>query len=203
MKKTKYLLIGFLVLFTVFTTLNPIYPQDQLLQHIGTFLLLIVLIKDTSTSQYWLGFIGVCSFTVLHIIGARYVYSNVPYQEWLDTIFNIKIGDDRNHFDRFVHLSFGVLFFPYIFQIISKWNLPSYFKTIFIAWMVIQTMSLGYELFEWGLTRMASPEDAETYNGQQGDMWDAQKDMALALLGSSIVSLAYFIKSIYKKPIQH
>jgi len=59
-------------------------------------------------------------------------------------------------------------------------------------------MSLIYELLEWNLTLMASPEDAETYNGQQGDLWDAQKDMALALLGSTFVGLIYLFSNLRK-----
>jgi putative membrane protein len=43
--------------------------------------------------------------------------------------------------------------------------------------------SLLYELFEWVLALVLSPQSAEAYNGQQGDMFDAQKDMALAMLG--------------------
>lgn len=46
-----------------------------------------------------------------------------------------------------------------------------------------------YELVEWGIGVMLAPEAAERYNGQQGDMWDAHKDMALASLGA-IVAMA-------------
>ena len=54
---------------------------------------------------------------------------------------------------------------------------------------MIQTGSLIYELFEWLLTIVMTAEEADYYNGQQGDMWDAQKDMAwhcLALLECSL-----------------
>ena len=44
--------------------------------------------------------------------------------------------------------------------------------------------SAAYELFEWLLTLFMAPGTAEAYNGQQGDIWDAHKDMALALAGS-------------------
>ncbi|WP_265088482.1 DUF2238 domain-containing protein [Psychrobacter immobilis] len=48
--------------------------------------------------------------------------------------------------------------------------------------------SLLYELLEWGIAATLSPEAAEAYNGQQGDIWDAHKDMALALLGGLIAA---------------
>ena len=47
----------------------------------------------------------------------------------------------------------------------------------------------SYEIFEWLLTIVAAGETADRYNGQQGDIWDAQKDMALAALGAILVLL--------------
>ena len=44
--------------------------------------------------------------------------------------------------------------------------------------------SMVYELFEWGIAVSLSEGMAESYNGQQGDLWDAHKDMGLAMLGS-------------------
>ena len=50
-----------------------------------------------------------------------------------------------------------------------------------------------YELFEWGIALSLSEGMAESYNGQQGDVWDAHKDMALAMIGS-IISFSFFKK---------
>ena len=54
-------------------------------------------------------------------------------------------------------------------------------------------LSMAYEIFEWLLTVFLSPEDADSYNGQQGDMWDAQKDMALALVGSTLSAIWIYL----------
>ena len=67
-----------------------------------------------------------------------------------------------------------------------------------MAWLMIQTGSMIYELFEWLLTIVMSSDAADSYNGQQGDMWDAQKDMALALLGSTVMLLFYMLRSVRK-----
>ena len=67
-----------------------------------------------------------------------------------------------------------------------------------MAWLMIQTGSMIYELFEWLLTIVMSSDAADSYNGQQGDMWDAQKDMALALLGSTTMLLFYMLHSVRK-----
>jgi putative membrane protein len=54
----------------------------------------------------------------------------------------------------------------------------------------VMTSSAIYEIFEWTLTLFVSPEQAHRYNGQQGDPFDAQKDMALALLGVFVFGVA-------------
>lgn len=54
-----------------------------------------------------------------------------------------------------------------------------------LAWVL--AISCLYEIFEWLLTIAAAGETADRYNGQQGDLWDAQKDMALAALGAVLL----------------
>ena len=78
---------------------------------------------------------------------------------------------------------------PICIQIVEFMKLRFKVATIFMAWLMIQTGSMIYELFEWLLTIIVSSEAANNYNGQQGDMWDAQKDMALAFVGSTISAL--------------
>jgi putative membrane protein len=78
---------------------------------------------------------------------------------------------------------------PICIQIVELMKLRSRNATIFMAWLMIQTGSMMYELFEWLLTIIVSSEAANNYNGQQGDVWDAQKDMALALVGSTLSAL--------------
>jgi putative membrane protein len=68
-----------------------------------------------------------------------------------------------------------------------------------VAWLLVQAGSLIYELFEWALTLVLSPDDAEGYNGQQGDLWDAHKDMALAMLGSTVAAGYYIVRSYLKR----
>ena len=68
--------------------------------------------------------------------------------------------------------------------------------------MLNMSTSLLYELFEWGIATTLSPEAAEAYNGQQGDMWDAHKDMALALVGGIIAAaMTIFFDNKYKQQL--
>ena len=203
--KTKLALVLFVAIATIITCINPIYPHEQLLQHIGTVLLFIPLITDVFKKAMPISaFVGLVCFTILHVIGARYTYSYVPYKEFAVSVGIVDSGffqDPRNHYDRLVHFSFGVLLFPYLVYICKKCFKQQRFVAVFMAWLMIQTGSMIYELFEWLLTIVMSSDAADSYNGQQGDMWDAQKDMALALLGSTTMLLFYMLRSVRKEGI--
>lgn len=196
--KYKFSIIIAVVVFAIVTCINPVYPEEQFLQHIGTALLVLLMLFDVKKNLFGkASFLGLAIFTILHIIGARYIYSYVPYDEFSQQFFGVSInemlGTTRNHYDRLVHFSFGLLMLPMFSQIAEKQMKCSKGSAILAAWLLIQTGSMIYELFEWLLTIVMATEAANNYNGQQGDMWDAQKDMALALLGSSFTAILMFI----------
>lgn len=200
MNKIKLTFFIMLVIVTVVTCINPIYPHEQFLQHVGTILLIIPLLYDVFKDKLPLSaFVGILLFTILHVIGARYLYSYVPYKEWAVSLGIVDADffqDTRNHYDRFVHLSFGVLLFPYFVYVCKKWLKQQKFVAILMAWLMIQTGSMIYELFEWFLTIIMTSEEADYYNGQQGDIWDAQKDMALAMIGSTVMAFLFTLNNI-------
>lgn len=53
------------------------------------------------------------------------------------------------------------------------------------------------QLIKWVFATYMSAKDAENYNGQQGDIWDAHKDMAVATLGAIIAWLMAVVKRKY------
>ena len=184
-----------LCIVAVITYVNPVFPREQFLQQAGTILLVLPLIIDLRKHRFSnLAFAGIALFTVLHLIGARYIYSYVPYREWLQGLGDWQwLHTSRNHYDRLVHFAFGVLLFPALFEISHRRITQRRLMAVLVAWLIVQTGSMIYELFEWTLTLVLSPENAEGYNGQQGDMFDAQKDMALAMLGSTIAACTYLL----------
>ncbi len=195
---SKFCIVFVLIVIAILTSIDPIYPNEQFLQHLGTLMIGSVLIIDLIKNKLLLGtFICVAIFIIIHVIGARWIYSYVPYEDWFLYLFNMDIGsyigNDRNHYDRFVHFAFGILIFPYLFDLFSAVQIKRILK-ILIAWAFVQTISIFYELFEWMLTNLVSENAAKNYNGQQGDIWDAQKDMALAMLGSTLIAVCYLFK---------
>ena len=205
MKTTKIAIVLTLIVITAVSwiTTDAQYMGVQYLQHLGTLLLVILLASDIIKGRMSMfAFVCVAIFALIHIVGARYCYSNVPYNEWFAKLgidmqdLSVNVGKvvHTHKYDRFVHAAFGVLMFPCLLHKCLSWFERKPLTSIIIAWLFIQTGSMIYEIFEWGLSVVMSPGNAEGYNGQQGDMWDAQKDMAWALAGSTIVAIYYVVK---------
>ena len=126
------------------------------------------------------------TFLTLHTIAARWLYSFVPYDDWTDALLGFRLSDvfgwERNHFDRLVHFSYGLC---------ATMMLRT--KPLRALEIVLATSAL-YELFEWGVAAVFAPDMAEAYNGQQGDIWDPHKDMALALLGALVAAAVLWVR---------
>lgn len=183
-------------------SINPLEFASYLLHQAGTLLGLIALLAFTFKG--WVsraGFNLTIVFILLHVVGAHYLYSFVPYNQWLISAFGFDLnqyfGWSRNMYDRLVHFGYGLL----LFKITADVFLISYpgnkaWKIALLAIQFIMASSMVYELIEWAIAVGLSPEEAENYNGQQGDIWDAQKDMALATLGAVIAWLLQVFSNI-------
>lgn len=123
-------------------------------------------------------------FVLLHLFAARWSYSFVPYEAWLGEGISAVFGSDRNNFDRLVHFLFGVLAMPPMVELGARHGGLSARMALAFALMFVLAVGGLYEIFEWSLTLTLASEDAGAYNGEQGDMFDAQKDMALAGSGA-------------------
>lgn len=133
-------------------------------------------------------------FLLLHTLGARWIYSYVPYDDWARGLFGHDIsslfGATRNFYDRLVHFAFGALLTLPITQSAHRHGTLSPSWSLAFAFAAIGFGSALYEIFEWLLTILAAGDTADYYNGQQGDIWDAQKDMAVAQIGSTLAVIA-------------
>jgi putative membrane protein len=174
--------------------IHPPFPREQFLQHGPTALALPILFFIA-----WRGWLsslsmtGIGLFTMLHVIGARYMYSFVPYDRVLEQVLNFNIteafGFERNHYDRMVHFMFGLLITVPMVEML-RCRGTSILWTVVFAFAGSMAISGLYEIFEWLLTVIVASESADRYNGQQGDLWDAQKDMALAAIGAILSATA-------------
>jgi putative membrane protein len=174
------------------------YPDQMYLQHIPTLLALfawpVVARRYPLTNAAATCF---AAFLLLHILGARYIYSYVPYDRWSQALFGSNIttrfGFRRNHFDPLVHFGFGALWIRPVWEVCVRYfRVPRRFA-YYTAFEFVLAFSMLYELVEWGLSLALAGQDADAYNGQQGDIWDAQKDMSCALLGATVALAVLFL----------
>jgi putative membrane protein len=127
-----------------------------------------------------LAYVLVTIHAVILVVGAHYTYARVPAGDWLREALNLS----RNHYDRLGHFVQG--FVPAIVarEVLvrasplrgSKW-LPVLVVCVCLA------ISALYELVEWAVA-VVGGASAEAFLATQGDEWDTQKDMAMALLGA-------------------
>src|SRR3989338_2365052 len=126
---------------------------------------------------------------MLNEIGSHYTYAEVPFGFWLQDF----LGLSRNHYDRIVHFCFGFLFaYPFreVFMRIGK---TKGWWALLIPIITILGLAGVYEVIEWGAAEVFGGDLGVAYLGTQGDVWDAQKDIALAGIGAIIAMLITMI----------
>lgn len=184
--------IAMLAIMAIAITLSgwgALYPRNTWLQ-LGPCIVLLVL--AIPMLQRWPvstpSLRNIVLFLLLHTLAARWSYSFVPYDAWARMLAGWSpdeaFGFGRNMFDRLVHFAFGLLAIRPVREIATRHFGLSPRAALYVAPEFVLAFSAVYEIFEWQLALFMDPADAEAYNGQQGDPFDAQKDMALAALGA-------------------
>ncbi len=170
------------------------FPQDWLLENVLVLAALPVLWAIYRKLPFTrLSWTLVFLFYYLHELGAHYTYSNVPYDAWWQSLFgrslNEMMGWERNHFDRLVHFLYGLLLAYPVREIFLSLARARGFWGYFLPLDLVLSSSALYELFEWAAAEIFAGDIGVAYVGAQGDFWDAQKDMALAMAGALIALL--------------
>jgi putative membrane protein len=122
---------------------------------------------------------------IVLMVGGKYTYAEVPLGFWLQDAS----GFARNHYDRIGHFAQG--FVPAIVArevLIRRSPLRGSRWLPFVVLAFCLAFSAFYELIEFG-TALATGEAAEAFLGTQGDVWDTQWDMMMALLGAAVALL--------------
>jgi putative membrane protein len=132
-------------------------------------------------------------FLSLHLLGAHYTYAQVPYDRWFEALsgrsLSALFGWERNNFDRLVHFCYGLLLAYPVREVFQRVVPLRGFWGYFFPLSVTMSTSMCYELIEWGAAATFGGDLGQAYLGTQGDVWDAQKDMAFAGLGALIAML--------------
>lgn len=115
------------------------------------------------------------------ILGGAYTYARVPLGHWVQAAFDLS----RNPYDKLGHFMQGFVPVMIAREILLR---GSYVRgpkmTAFLCICVALAISAFYELIEWWAA-LALGQGADEFLGTQGDPWDTQSDMFLALIGAS------------------
>ena len=198
MKRDTYpkFLLGLFVIFWIIMAIEPADRVNWALEHALVIVFIPALILTYkkfrfSNTSYTLMFL----FMVLHITGAHYNYAEAPLGFWIQTWF----GFTRNNFDRVIHFAYGLLMAYPIRDIFIHITSSKNSWTYYIPFEVTLAFSAIFEIVEWIIVMMTDPNAGATYIGMQGDIWDAQKDMALAGLGAAIAMGVTYFRNRKKK----
>ena len=122
---------------------------------------------------------------VILMVGGHYTYANVPFGFWLQHALDLS----RNPYDRIGHFAQG--FVPAILAreiLLRRSPLKRGAWLSFIVVAICLAISACYEFVEWW-TALIAGEGAAAFLGTQGDVWDTQWDMFMALIGATTAML--------------
>ena len=198
MKKWRYPLVLLAIYAVIWLALaiDPVYRHDWLLENVLVFVSVPLLVLTAKRLRFT-DFTYTClfAFLVLHSIGSHYTYALVPYDEWIKSLtggsLNEWLGFERNHFDRLVHFLYGVLITPAVVELYAHYGRYPYVWAVLFPTSFMCAHAGLYEIIEWGAAIWFGGDLGQAYLGTQGDIWDGQKDMALAFAGTAIVMIAY------------
>lgn len=132
---------------------------------------------------------------IILMVGGHYTYAEVPPFNWLrDTL-----GLDRNYYDRVGHFAQGFVPAMIAREILIRKNIVKNSAWLFfMVSCICLSISACYEFVEWWVA-VASGTAAEAFLGTQGDVWDTQWDMFMALVGA--VAAQVLLAKIHNKQI--
>jgi putative membrane protein len=183
--RTPLILLFIMVGVCIATVIAPPAGQLSWLLEVGPGLagiaVLIVFYRRFPMSHmvYWCVFFHV----FILIYGGYYTYAKTPLGNWAMEVFEFS----RNHYDRVGHVALGVFPAFIIREILLRATpLQKGGWFYFIVFSIVLAIAAFWELLEWWIALIAAPDVGSAFLGSQGDIWDAQWDMFLALVGAML-----------------
>lgn len=183
----KYLWLAIFLPVLIWSSILPKEPFTWFLEvlpvFIGLFILVLTYKKFPLTPLLYL---LILIHMIIVMVGGHYTYAEVPLFDWIKEVFD----HSRNNYDKVGHFAQG--FIPTILarEILIRKNIVQGTKIWlnYIILSLVLAFSAFYELIEWWVA-LAVGENAESFLGTQGYMWDTQSDMGYALFGGVIALL--------------
>jgi putative membrane protein len=183
----KKIVTGVFVLFWLALAINPVHPGIWAMENLLVAVIFPVVLWLDSKYNFNNGtYLILTAFVILHLFGAHFTYEKMSYFTW----FSEWQGWQRNYYDQVIHFLFGLMVFVPFFEIFYHQGISRNLSYL-IAFLFIGAISAWYEVIEWlAMVIFCREQDCVQFI-TQGDVWDAQKDMAYAFIGTVIALLLH------------
>lgn len=178
-------LLSLLLVICAVTLIDPPAGRFSWFLEVGPGLAGVAVMIATYRRFPFSRLVYVCVFIHMQILiyGGVHTYAETPLGNWAKEAFDLS----RNHYDRVGHVALG-LFPAFIIREVLLRLTPLqrggwlYFLVVSVA------LAIGafWELLEWWATLVVASDVGEAFLGSQGDVWDAQWDMFLAMIGAMV-----------------
>lgn len=192
-----WLLVGVAILSAIWSVIGThqldVWVFELLPGTIGVIGLVLIARKFRFSS---LVYVVIAVAFVMIATGARYTYSDVPLFNWLQDVLHLS----RNHFDRLGHYVQGLTVALMTREVLLRTsNLNRHRGVAILTIAFALGFSALYELLEWQCVVLFYPSSGPEWLGMQGDVWDAQWDMAMAFLGA--ITATYILFPLHDRTI--
>ncbi len=135
---------------------------------------------------------------MFHTVGGHFPFSRVPFDFFNDLLAKLNMDflfpNGRNNFDRVGHYLVGVFAYPIAELALAKRWVANRWVAVVLGIFAIGFWGALYEVIEMIFAVNAGSTNGTDFLGAQGDIWDAQKDMALDILGALTVSVLFLLR---------
>ena len=180
----KNLHVALLASFLVILAWSVIRPKDLFTWFLQSFPAMLGAVILCATYRRFelttLVYVLIWLHAIILVVGGHYTYAEVPLGDWARDALHLS----RNHYDRLGHFAQG--FVPAMIArefLLRKSPLTRGKLLAYIIVSICLAISAAYELLEFGVSVLTGSA-GDAFLGTQGDIWDTQKDMTMALIGS-------------------
>lgn len=190
-KKFHLFLLLIVVIVLIWSLIKPLSYSSWAADGGPIFICLIIVIATYHRFRFTtLSYIIIAILVIIEFIGAHYTFAKVPLFDWIKDKFDLK----RNDYDRFGHLMKGMAIIIVREIIVRKTQIQKGAWLFFFSFTTIMMIASLYEIVEMLSYKIAKgTQVAKGFLGMQGDRWDAEWDMTMALIGS-LLSYIIFVR---------
>ncbi|MGE7690907.1 DUF2238 domain-containing protein [Lysinibacillus sp. NPDC097214] len=188
-RKIHVILLLIVLIIFVWSVIKPVSYLDWIAEVSPAVVAIIIVVAIYNKFRFTtFSYFIIALLSILTFIGGHYTYSEVPLFNWIKEEFHLK----RNDYDRFGHFLKGLMAIVIREILIRKTPLVKGAWLTGITISIMLAIAALYEIIEWLSTKISKGgRGAKDFLGMQGDRWDAQWDMLLALIGTLLALLLF------------